>query len=295
MAKREYWDEDLETAYTAEDVQGFDAVDKKRIMEVWFRSNYEDPAERTPYESREGGYQWIWGGPYDASEEIGSEFLDIVDQDLIDEVVSELEAECVEWAPTESPGDYDDYIVDSIASITEFYHNFSGSILDIEKLLEVEVPGSVEINFYRMLFVNVITSIETYLSDAFISTVVSDKEIFRRFIETTPEFKKEKITIAEVFSASEVIEEKGKAYLAEVVWHNLERVSLMYRDTMNVEWPNDTGDIYRAILKRHHIVHRNGKDQDGNEIIILKYDVNKLVTKAEEFVQYIDSQLNNDL
>jgi hypothetical protein len=120
MSKSEYWDEDLKTSYTAEEVQGFDLEAKKRIMEVWFRSNYEDPAERTPYESREGGYQWIWGGPYDANEVLGSEFSDIVDQELIDEVASELESECVEWAPTEKPSDYEDTTVNLVKSLVLF-------------------------------------------------------------------------------------------------------------------------------------------------------------------------------
>ena len=41
---------------------------KRELMIEWFNQNFEDPAERTPYESAEGGYQWIWGGPYDARE-----------------------------------------------------------------------------------------------------------------------------------------------------------------------------------------------------------------------------------
>ena len=43
-----------------------------KVMEPWFYQNFEDPAEKTPYVSAEGGYQWIWGGPYDASEVLSS-------------------------------------------------------------------------------------------------------------------------------------------------------------------------------------------------------------------------------
>lgn len=79
MRKRKYMDEDPDAFYTAEEVRGLDSNSQKRIMEVWFRNSYEDPAERTPYESREGGYQWIWGGPYDALEELESEFSGIIE------------------------------------------------------------------------------------------------------------------------------------------------------------------------------------------------------------------------
>ena len=40
----------------------------------WFHERYEDPAERLPYVSAEGGYQWIYGGPYDAREVLGDNF-----------------------------------------------------------------------------------------------------------------------------------------------------------------------------------------------------------------------------
>jgi hypothetical protein len=33
-------------------------AEKRELMIEWFHQNFEDPAERTPYESREGGYQW---------------------------------------------------------------------------------------------------------------------------------------------------------------------------------------------------------------------------------------------
>jgi hypothetical protein len=86
------------------------ALDREaRIQEMvdWFFENYEDPAVRTPYESAEGGYIWIWGGPYSAADEIGSNFSD-EEQDLIDAAVKRVERDgIVDWAPTEGPDDYD--------------------------------------------------------------------------------------------------------------------------------------------------------------------------------------------
>lgn len=71
-----------------------------QIAEIkgWFYSNYEDPAESCPYESREGGYQYIWGGPYDAREEIEEEFSGVAPETVIDEVISELEEQSLEWS-----------------------------------------------------------------------------------------------------------------------------------------------------------------------------------------------------
>ncbi|WP_289118345.1 PIN domain-containing protein [uncultured Idiomarina sp.] len=76
-------------------------------LKAWFFSNYEDPAHSCPYETKEGGYQYIWGGPYDAREEIENEYSGVVSDSVIDEVVDDLESECLEWSgvPDEYPED----------------------------------------------------------------------------------------------------------------------------------------------------------------------------------------------
>ena len=73
---------------------------EKQIEEIkaWFYSKYEDPVENCPHETREGGYQFIWGGPYDTREEIEGEFGDKISESIINQVVSELEEQCTEWS-----------------------------------------------------------------------------------------------------------------------------------------------------------------------------------------------------
>jgi hypothetical protein len=55
----------------------------------WFRDNYEDPAESTPFCSEEGGYMYLCGGPYDAREELAARFAadDGVSVDELDEII----------------------------------------------------------------------------------------------------------------------------------------------------------------------------------------------------------------
>lgn len=78
-------------------------------MVSWFHEHFEDPAQRTSYVSAEGGYLWNYGGPYDAREELYSQFGDIVTEKLIEEVAEEVEADGItDWAPTPSDDDYDD-------------------------------------------------------------------------------------------------------------------------------------------------------------------------------------------
>jgi hypothetical protein len=86
-----------------------DPDEQRELMIAWFHQNFEDPAQKPPYESAEGGYQWIWGGPYEARDELYSKFGDIVSESLIEEAVKEIESDgIVDWAPVHTGDDYDE-------------------------------------------------------------------------------------------------------------------------------------------------------------------------------------------
>jgi hypothetical protein len=188
--------------------------------------------------------------------------------------------------------DYDDCVINDIATITEYRANFNNAITDIKKLLDTSIDSTVENCFYRLLYANIITALETYLSDAFINTVLSNPSLVRRLVESTLEFKKEKITVADVYKTIEGIEVKARKYLADFLWHNLAAVRGMYKDTLNINFPNNMGAVYQAILTRHDIVHRNGKDKSGEEKVICRQDVTNLIAEIDALVQRVDSSLN---
>ena len=82
------------------------AVLTKKMI-AWFFANYEDPANSVPYDSGEGGYLFMDGGPYDAREELTEEFsaepgfsADKLEE-IIDAAVAKIEGgegDCYEWA-----------------------------------------------------------------------------------------------------------------------------------------------------------------------------------------------------
>lgn len=71
----------------------------------WFFERYEDPAHRLPYVSAEGGYQWIYGGPYDARDVLGDNFSD-EPEDILEAAIDQIEVEATDWSPVPGPEDY---------------------------------------------------------------------------------------------------------------------------------------------------------------------------------------------
>jgi hypothetical protein len=76
------------------------------VLVEWFFDHYEDPVENAPYDSAEGGFQFLWGGPYSAAEELGHQFPSVSDVHVL-RAVAIIEKYGTAWTkpptPAESP------------------------------------------------------------------------------------------------------------------------------------------------------------------------------------------------
>ncbi len=180
----------------------------------------------------------------------------------------------------------------SMSENVEFYKSFLRSTFEIESLVEAKLlDRSVENSMNRLLYANVIAVVEAYLSDSFISTVMSDPVLIRKVVETDPEFKKRKFDYNDVYSAFEGVEATVRDYLANLIYHNLSKVSRLFNSVLSVSFPSNLSNIYRAIEIRHDIVHRNGKSKDGVDTEIKKSDIQELLRDSRQFIEFVNKQL----
>jgi hypothetical protein len=71
------------------------------LMVRWFFRNFEDPAERTPWD--EGEYVFIWGGSFYAREELEDAFRTVVTPQALEIAVAKIEEDGgTQWAPNSS-------------------------------------------------------------------------------------------------------------------------------------------------------------------------------------------------
>lgn len=75
-----------------------DSIPTVDRMVEWFDSNFESPDDAgIPFESAEGGYQWLGFGPHDAEDVLTDHFRDALDEDIA-LAVSEIETRGIAWA-----------------------------------------------------------------------------------------------------------------------------------------------------------------------------------------------------
>ena len=175
----------------------------------------------------------------------------------------------------------------------ETYMTFKTNMRKISRLNAVKLPTSdsnLDSYMAYMLYANSITVLETYLCDRFIAIVQSNKAFLRRFVENFHEYKDEKFSMTELFTIHDGVEDKSINSMKDVLYHNLPKVSGMYRDTFGIHFPQFS-EIYKSVMIRHDLVHRGGKTKDGKFHLLNIDSVNSLVSECSNFVEMLESEL----
>ena len=181
--------------------------------------------------------------------------------------------------------------LEAILSNTDFYRTFLDEITSLRVLNKLSVPDQkAKKTLRRHLYVGVIACLETYLSDAFINTVLSNENYLRSFFTSFKDFREQKLGMNEIFDLASKREEIAKKAMLEVIYHNLPKVSKMYEGTLDIVFPKFS-EIQKAVSIRHDLVHRNGKNKDGIESSIDSIMVDDIISKVESFISEIDQKL----
>lgn len=186
-----------------------------------------------------------------------------------------------------------DEIKDEIKEDRKYITLFHERMESVEGLITaVEVLSEKDKSIlYPMLYVNIIASMEAYLADTFIRSVLESEENKRKFVETFKDFEKEQISFQRIYEKMDGMDKFIFKTLRDVIYHNLWKVKGMYKDALDIDL-GEIGELSKAVNIRHDIVHRNCVDKEGNGLIITKTDVEELFERVKNFVNAIDAQVH---
>jgi transcription elongation factor Elf1 len=193
----------------------------------------------------------------------------------------------------ENPEPYYEDQYEAISSNNLFFATFAREIENLKKLNEIKLDDySLENTLKRQLYIGVIASMETYLSDAFINTTLNSENFIKEFVKSFNKFKGISIKLNELFEHYDKIKVTCRQFMLEVIYHNLPKVKKMYKGTLGVDL-GDIGILFKAVSTRHDLVHRNGKTKDGEEFVVNSEIINQLISDISDFVDGVNKQIEN--
>lgn len=191
-------------------------------------------------------------------------------------------------------GDYIDKLIDGNSALDVY----NCSIDQVKSLLQIGISdANLQEYFHRMLYANVISSMEAYLSKTIITIVLSDDTMFWRFV-TGYEWGSEKVEIKDIKKTFDGMNIKVQTELAEVLYHNLSKVKGIYHDILGIKILTNKAEmafLCRAVNIRHDLVHRNGRKKSNSKKdefhSISSEMVTELISHVDLLVQDIEAQM----
>ena len=138
----------------------------------------------------------------------------------------------------------------------------------------------------RLLFSHTISIMEKYLSDLFIHEI-SFNDVKLKRLANQNKFKEQKLSVA--FALNNSVSDWMINTMKKIVWHRLNDIQILYKDVLGISFELEH-PVIDAINKRHHLVHRNGYDLEGNLVSISDNDLENLITTIKKFIAKIDEK-----
>lgn len=180
---------------------------------------------------------------------------------------------------------------------SQYYDFFKYSAREIENMLNVDgMDAAQRTIFLRLLFVQSITIMETYLGDTLKAIIFQEDAKLNKFLSFDEEMKKTKLTLAEIAANPNAVKNKVGEYLSELMYHNLAKIGILYKGVLGIEFDFHTEEnskkIFQAIKTRHDCVHRNGKTKEGVEVTgIDEQYIEEILSVIEKFVDDIEDKI----
>ncbi|ELY4112148.1 hypothetical protein SMY46_003880 [Cronobacter turicensis] len=169
------------------------------------------------------------------------------------------------------------------------FRHFRQSLNDLAALSSMKASDEV---LQRMCFSSIITAMEAYLSDIMRREVQNKDAIKRRFVENYSKFQKERIDVPKLYEFMDKLDSRILEELNDTSFHNIQTARKMFRDVLLIDFPETTiPELNRAVIRRHDIVHRNGKTTAGHHLHITSNDVSSLLNIVETCISDIDRQV----
>lgn len=172
--------------------------------------------------------------------------------------------------------------------------DLQGSKSSVESALDA-IQGcneDVKQYMYKLLYANVITMMEAYLAKTLRREVLKNEDTMRKFTETYLPYRAEAITLSDVFNKKDSMSNIIRETLKGLMYHNLPKIRPIYKAALDIDLGN-ISDLYRGVIIRHDLVHRNGVAHDGTVHTIKEDMVRDILSKFFELKTNVDNQIMN--
>ena len=245
-----------------------------RAKEEWMRQQELEPM-----------YEWIEENYGDDAGEEGSETWD--------EAVQAYENYCENLERQEEEdywqSQYDYYIA---LTLEDADYIFQIDLSELKSIIENIPDNASSQTYYKMIYAHAVTILEVYLEDITKSLIMTNETFLANTIKNVRPFCDTKIKLSDISLEEDGIKKYVLSKLSDYLFHDIPKVINILNGILDTKLEMSINDICNVTITRHDIVHRNGKNKDG-EVIDLDLSVSlEALNIVEEFANELRQKLS---
>lgn len=237
----------------------------------WEAETHSDSVEYDTYEHTcdcgETFEITLYNGFYDGSGEIDTDVEDLEVEEEYDDIDTQI----------------DEYMNSTL------YNSHVSETMTALDAIEILAPN-VKDTLFRVLYANLISCMESFLSDTLIHKVLESEENKRAFVKGYKDFSNLEIGLSSLYDTIDGIDGIITKTLRDIIYHNLPKVKGIYKDVLGIDL-GEIGVLCKCVNTRHDIVHRNGKTKSGDKITIERKDIEELAKAVSDMIENVESQI----
>lgn len=184
--------------------------------------------------------------------------------------------------------EFDYYIFLTLKDVDDiFKRDFS----ELKSMLEKDGAKSGH-TYLKMVFAHAVTVLEVYLEDVVKSLILSNDSYLANTIKNVKPFCDTSFRLSEISIEKDGIKKFVVGKLSDNLYHDIPKVVNVLKGVIGRDIDLSIKDVCRVTRIRHDIVHRNGKDKDGNTLEVTYPFVVDALDSIELFVMNMRLKLS---
>lgn len=232
----------------------------------------------------EAMYEWIednYGD--DAGEEDSEEWNEAV-QAFEDYCENQARLAQEVWEQEE----YDYYLYLTLNDVDKI---FEQEISNLKKLLKNSRVDSNNPTFCKMIYAHAVTILEVYLEDMVKALIISNEDFLKNTIKNVKPFSDTKFKLGEISLEQDGIKKFVLRKLSENIFHDIPKAIKIFSGIIESKLSVNIENVCAITSKRHDIVHRNGKNKEGDTLEIDEASADLSIKTVESFAKELRSAL----
>ncbi len=239
--------------------------------------------EMMRYEESEHILEWVEDN-YDESIEFEREGWD--------EAVEAYDKYCEEQYHIEeairAQEEYDYYIYMTLKDVDL---KFDKELTELTSLLQQTNLSNGSTTFYKMVYAHAVTLLEVYHEEVSKTLIISNEQFLKNTLRNVKPFKETKYKLSELSLDKDNIKKFVLEKMADHLYHDIRKVVGFIEGIIGHKVVVNTDNISRVTANRHDIVHRNGKNKAGKELVIDEAVINDALGEVNSFVSELRSAI----